>query len=355
VFVTARHFWVGLGVAFRRSLGRTWIVAVTAAIVAGCHADPPDRRADVDALARQIGAMPGVRSAHSDSADSLAQGRVYFTVHVEVADDVTADQMAAIAGGYLQGLRAVDYRGYDAALDLRRGGNVFAVDSGKLPITNDDQILAQARDWIALRQRFPDATIVVRATVTHPSGRLPIQEMGYSNLGSIDLPLDDDYRQVTAAVTTLSTGFAELSGIAWTISAGKRHPATIATWRRLPSTDELQVWDVINADQTIPHTDLMTINGPVKAPVWLAEKTTQSHDATVALQLARQHLPIVATLPRPVLYTASDQMHGHIGGDGQSLGPIAVTVGGCTKRDLAVYRPGPEFALINQYETCHHT
>ena len=56
----------------------------------------------------------------------------------------------------------------------------------------------------------------------------------------------------------------------------------------------------------------------VRFRVWTPEKTTKSHDLGVALQLARLHLPIVATLPPPVLYTASDQVQGHIGGYGRS-------------------------------------
>jgi hypothetical protein len=66
--------------------------------------------------------------------------------------------------------------------------------------------------------------------------------------------------------------------------------------------------------------------------------------------LARQHLPIVATLPPPVLYTASDQAQGHVNYWGQVTAPVAVTVDGCTARS---YPPAPgEQALINIYERC---
>jgi hypothetical protein len=73
----------------------------------------------------------------------------------------------------------------------------------------------------------------------------------------------------------------------------------------------------------------------------------------VALELAKRHLPIAATLPAPVLYSASDQISGHIGDQGFARGPVSVTIGGCTKRDPLVYRPiRAEQDLINRYETC---
>jgi len=109
----------------------------------------------------------------------------------------------------------------------------------------------------------------------------------------------------------------------------------------------------LNADQTIPHFDRLRINAPATAPVWISEETTKSRDVSVALQLAQRHLPIVASLPAPVLYSASDQISGHIGDQGFARGPVSVTVGGCTKHDPLVYRPIPaEQALINAYETC---
>ena len=87
--------------------------------------------------------------------------------------------------------------------------------------------------------------------------------------------------------------------------------------------------------------------------VWFAEKTTDSHDVAAALQLARAHLPIVATLPSPVLYSASDQLSGHIGGRGFARGPVVITVGGCTRHDPLVYLPIPqERQLIAEYENC---
>jgi hypothetical protein len=93
----------------------------------------------------------------------------------------------------------------------------------------------------------------------------------------------------------------------------------------------------------------------VTPAIWLSEETTQSRDVAVAVQLAQRHLPIVGTLPAPVLYTASDQISGHIGGQGVARGPVAVTIGGCTPHDPLVYQPIPaERALIAKYETCLH-
>ena len=96
----------------------------------------------------------------------------------------------------------------------------------------------------------------------------------------------------------------------------------------------------------------MTINGPFVAPVWFGEQT-RSHDLHAAFELAHSHLPMVATLPGPMLYTASDQLGGRINGYGRATAPIAVTVGGCTDRDYLVYQPPPaEQALIDEYERC---
>ena len=329
------------------------IVTVVAVLVGGCDANPPGRRADVDRLTQQLRTMPGVQTASDEVADSKAQGLVYLRVYVDVADDITADQLAAITSRYLQGLHAVDYTGYKAELDARRGWSVFAVDSGELPITNGDQIVQQARDWVALRHAFPGSTIGLRATVTHPKKAFPVQEWGHSNVATIALPDAADYIAAAAAVNTLATAFPQLTAFGWTISAGKQHPAYIQTSRRLPNPQEMDVWNKLNADQSIAHIDKMTINGQSVPPVWLLEKTTQSHEVDVAVQLARQHLPIAATLPPPVLYTASDSISGHIGASGHARGPVAVTIGGCTFRELWQYRPTPpEQALINAYEKC---
>jgi hypothetical protein len=349
----ARGAAVGALTARRWPAGVGAFLAVAAMMLAGCHATPPDRRADVDRLTRHIADMPGVHAARDEVADHPAQGLVYFSIDVDLTADITGGQLAHITTHYLAGLGAVDYRDYQAELDAHRGENVFAVDSGSLPVTNRVQIVAQARDWVAMGRQFRGATISLRATITHPGGQFPIQEWGHSNLGAIDLPDSADYTGVTTVASTLANRFAELSSLDWTISAGKAHPADIKTSRRLPNTQELQVWNQINADQSIAHIDKMTINGRARAPVWVSEKTTQSREPAVALQLARRHLPVVAVLPAPVLYTASDKIEGNIGFYGQAKGPVAVTIGGCTPRDYSMYRPTPaELALINTYETC---
>src|SRR5262249_49739407 len=77
---------------------------------------------------------------------------------------------------------------YRAELDVRHGWNLFAVESGRLPITNTDQIVQQAGAWVALRSEFPGATVRFRATVAHPDGQMPIQEFGHSNAATITLP-----------------------------------------------------------------------------------------------------------------------------------------------------------------------
>ena len=297
--------------------------------------------------------MPGVQSASNEVADSVAQGLIYLRVYVDVADDITADQLADITSRYLHFLHTVNHTGYKAELDARRGWNVFAVDSGALPITNDAEIIRQARDWVALRHDFSGATVTLRATITHPGGQMPVQEWAHSSIGAIELPDAADYTAVSAAANTMAAEFPQLAKLDWTISAGNQHPAEIRTSGRFPTAQEIAVWNRLNADQSIAHIDRLRIDRPFTAPVWVSEKTTQSRDVNVAIQLARQHLPIVATLHPPVLYTASDQLLGHIGFRGHATGPIAVTVGGCTIRELWMYRPTPaEQALINTYEKC---
>jgi hypothetical protein len=330
-----------------------WLLALAVVFLSACNARPRDCRADIARLTDQIRALPGIRGATNEVANHQAQGIVYFTIKVDVADDITGDQLAAITSRYLEGLRTIDHSGYHAEFDAADGWNVFTIDSGELPITNDEQIASQARDWAALRHEFPRAIINLRATITHPGGALPIQEWGHTNAGTMRLPDAADYTEVTRTVMRLATGYPRLAEVNWTISTGSEHPADIKTSRRFPTGGELDVWNKLNADQTIPHTDKMTINGRVKSPVWLAEET-RSHDGAIAIGLAQRHLPMLSALPAPVLYTASDQIQGHITGDGRATGPIAVTVGGCTDRDYLVYQPAAaEKALIRSYEKCH--
>ena len=328
-------------------------LALLVVLLAGCDANPPDRRADVASLTERLRTMPGVVSVTNDYADSRAQGMVFFTVYVDIADDVTGEQLKLLTARYLRELRTGKYAGYRAELDVRHGWNLFAIDTGRLPIANTDQIVRQADDWAALRREFPAATIRLRATVAHPEDEMALQEYGHSNHASITLNGGADYNGVAATARDLAERFPQLATLDWTISSGKDHPAQIVTSRRYPTAAELDVWNRLNADQSIPHFDRLRIDGPATGEVWISEETTQSRDVAVAVQLAQRHLPIAAALPRPVLYTASDQISGHIGDQGTARGPVAVTIGGCTKHDAAVYKPIPEEqALINSYETC---
>src|ERR1700761_718707 len=121
---------------------------------------------------------------------------------------------------------------------------------------------------------------------------------------------DAEYTALTAAVSTLATRFPQLAVGVWTLGAGKDRPAEITTSQRLPTPQELGVWNAVNADQTIPHGAAMTINAPAAPPVWISEQAL-SHDPATAVALAVRHLPIVATLPAPLLYSATDQLQGH--------------------------------------------
>ncbi len=337
---------------------RCFLLAVTAITIAACTSAPPDRRPQVDHLTQQLGSMPGVVAASNTFSDDAAQGPAFFEVDVDVADNVTADQLAAVTAAHLDDLGAEDYTDYRAQLNVRRDGDVFVVDeplarratnvdSGSRAVNNRDQILAQARGWVALRQQFTGSTVTLRAAVSH-AGDAPRRPPTAS--GSIELPDSADYTAVAGAVGTLGTTFAELAGGDWKVSAGKQHPAEIRTSQGMPPHDAMELWNTLNADQSIPHADVFTINGTVTAPFWVSERIP-ADDNEMAIRLAEQHLPIVAArLPAPVLYTASNQYQGRIGYHGQATGPIAILIGGCLKRD---YRPSPaEQALIDRYENC---
>jgi hypothetical protein len=328
-------------------IGCAVIVAVAA--LTGCQQTPPDRSVQADALVEQIRQLPGVRSASRDVADSVAQADVHFWLSVEMADDATADQVAAVTTRYVDDLRTTGYPAYQTELDVHTGGDSFAVDGGRDPLTNPDQIVAQARDWVALRSQFPSATVNLRAAVAHPTGTLAARNSSHPAIGAITLADPADYRDVSAAVTALGTRFPQLTDGAWTVDASKSHPATVTTSKRMPTAQELDVFNRLNADQTIPHVDAMTINAPATPPVWISEKTT-GRDLATSLRLATLQLPIVAALPAPVLYTATDQLQAHRNYDGRITGPVAVTVGGCTPRNYG-FDPA-EKKLIDAYERC---
>jgi hypothetical protein len=327
------------------------LLAVAWLTLTACGATLPDRHSQVNQLTRQLRSMPGVDVTSNTFDDDAAHGPVFFEVDVDVVDNVTGDQLAAITSAYLADLQAQDYRGYRTRLEVRRGDSAFVVDTGSRPVSNRDQILAQAHSWAALRQQFAGSTVKLRAAVGHAGDAPPVTS------GSIELPDAADYLTVGAAVGTLATGFADLAAGDWKISAGKQHPAEIRTSRRLPTRQEMELWNALNADQAIPHADVFTVNGAVTGPFWVSERIADdgrdmAGDVALdlAVRLAQRHLPIVARLPAPVLYTATNQYVGHLDFRGQAMAPVAILIGGCMKRN---YRPSPaEQALINQYENC---
>ncbi|BBZ26448.1 hypothetical protein MMAD_07430 [Mycolicibacterium madagascariense] len=318
---------------------RLAVAAVVAMLaLAGCAAGPPDRHQQADQVTQRIGALPAVVSASDVVADSVDAGLVYAEVHVLMTDDATADQVAAVTSTYLDHLRDTDYSGYRTELDVRRGASTFVVGNGREQLTNGQQIVGQARDWSALLDRFRGAAVTLHSAVAAQpaAGRVALQD-------------SSAYPDVAAAFATLAATAPNLAGGHWIVGAGREHPAEVTTTGRWPTAAELTAWSALNADQSIPHADGMTVNGPTTGPLWFAE-ITRSHDRGVALQLARTHLPIVAKLPAPVLYTATDSWSGHLDATGQATSPTVVTVGGCTRR---TYRAAPdEQALANAYETC---
>jgi hypothetical protein len=328
---------------------RTVAALAAALAMVACAPEPPDRSAAAHTLTTRIGILPGVASAKEDLADRFAQGVVHFALTVDMSPAATGDDVAGVVTHYLDGLRAADYTGYQTELLIRSGKNLFAVDSGAHPVMETDTILDQARSWVAVREQLQDAAVTMWATIIHAPDAVSAGDRGHPSGGTIELPDGCDYIRVTAAVTTLTEQFPQLSGGNWTFSAGAAHPAKIVTSQRMPTADELITWTALNADQGIAHVVAMTINAPRTPPTWLSEQVL-SRDTTAALQLAREHLPMVAALPAPVLYTATDKRQAHRSFFGHSTAPVAITVGGCTPRD---YRPDAgEQELINSYETC---
>src|SRR6478752_3605029 len=84
--VPPRRCWRGLGC----------VLVVVALSLIGCAEVAPGPRTQADELTNQIRSMPGVLSASNDVIDTVAMGNVHFWLSVEVAEDVTADQVAAI-------------------------------------------------------------------------------------------------------------------------------------------------------------------------------------------------------------------------------------------------------------------
>jgi hypothetical protein len=325
-------------------------VAVTAVLGAtACDRQVAPRAQQAADLTVAIRAMPGVASAGMDFTDNVPQGQVHVWLTVEVAPDASSDQVGAITDRYLQELRTVDYSGYRTELDIRQGDNRFAVDSGEHPVINDRQIVEQSRNWVWLRDAFPGATLDARATIARAPEVQERGDAGHPFAATLSLPESATYTAVSAAAVTLTRKFPQLGSGVWVLHAGASHPADITTFRRFPNANELAVWNELNADQDIPHVNALTINAPATPPVWISEQTTVP-DVAVAVELATRHLPRVATLAPPVLYTSGPQLQAARNSLGRSEGPVAVTIGGCTPRG---YRPEPaELALIDRYENC---
>lgn len=324
--------------------------ALTVALGAtACDRQVPPRAQQAADLTAAIRAMPGVVSASEDFADNVPQGQMHVWLTVEITPDASSDQVGAITDRYLQGLQSVDYSGYRTEMDIHQGDNRFAIDSGEHPVLNDRQIVGQSRDWIWLREEFPGATVDARATIARTPEVQAQGDLGHPFVATLTLPDPSTYTDVSAAAVTLTKRFPQLGSGVWLLHAGKSHPADITTFRRYPTANELAVWDALNADQAIPHVDALTINAPMTPPVWISEQTTVP-DVAVAVELADRHLPRVAALPAPVLYTSGPQLQAARNSLGRSDGPVAVTVGGCTPRG---YRPEPaEQSLIDRYERC---
>ncbi|MCW2652123.1 MAG: hypothetical protein QOE41_4434 [Mycobacterium sp.] len=336
--------------------GAACLAVLLVAVLAACSntssdsGKPPDRQPQLDQLTQQLQHMPGVASATNELVNDPSHGQVYFNVEVQLADDVTGAQLGAITGRYLDNLRTVNYAPYKGNLRARRGFDYFAVDSGSADVSNVHQIEQQANSWVDMLHEFGGAIVYFRPTIVVGNGASVSQAGNHASTGTITISTDADYTAVATTFATLAAKFPDLTSGEWKVIAGKSLGGGIETSGRMPNQVEIDVWNRLNGDQVIPHIDVMSIdssgNGP---PLWVSEGP-QSADPDIAIRLARAHLPIVATLPAPILYTASDQMERRLDNQGRAVGPVAITIGGCTRR---AYQPGPaEQELIDQYEKC---
>ena len=336
--------------------GASWLAVLLVAVVAACsHTTansnkPPDRQPQLDQLTQQLQKMPGVTGATNKLVNDPDHGQAYFNVEVHLAGDVTGDQLAAVTGKYLDDLRTVDYAPYKGNFRARRGFDYFTIDSGSPDVDNVDQINGQARGWVNLLREFPDATVYFRPTVVIGKGSSANQGDSHRSSGTITIPIDADYTGVASTFAVLGAKFADLGSGEWKVIAGKSLGGGIETSGRLPNQAEIDVWNKLNGAQFIPHIDVMSIDSSGNGPALWVSEGPQSADPDVAIRLARAHLPIVATLSPPILYTASDQMERRLDSQGRAVGPVAITIGGCTQR---AYQPSPaEQQLIDQYEKC---
>ena len=183
--------------------------------------------------------------------------------------------------------------------------------------------------------RVPPSDCAPRSSTLKGNNRFRI--WGIRTPRSSTYPTGRTTRPSVAPHNSLPFSSPDLAGLNWNINAGKQHPAELSTSLRLPDPAEIGVWNRLNADQSIAHIDRLVINGPA-TPVWFSEKTTHSHDVAVAVKLARRHLPVVAELPPPVLYSAGDQLSGHVGAGAPPAGQFG-HCWGCTHRHPAVYTP----------------
>ena len=143
-----------------------------------------------------------------------------------------------------------------------------------------------------------------------------------------------DYTAVAAAVNTLAI-HSPISPLATvTISAGNQHPAEIHTSRRLPYPRRDGVWTALNADQSIPHADVFTINGAVTGPLSSPREAPAARPRTPRVTAGRTAPAASPDLPPPVLYTAPTSTRGTSASTGQATGPVIVTVGGCMTRGI---------------------
>lgn len=259
----------------------------------------PDRSTEADALTAALRALPAVESVDGRYARNQSAGYSY-NVDIRLRTDATADQARTVAERYHAGLVAADFSRHTSRFALHLGDDVIRVFGNDRHRYSPSPEVAR---WFEVVGAVPGA--IVWAIGPDPT----------ADLGSISLELDRPGRdgapaQLTGLPALLGARAADLADRQWIVRwrklrldlMGPQYPdaATIALIGDLAGDGQ---WSAIFEP---------TANPTLRLAVWAA-----APDAMEAT--AREHLPRIARLGRPVSYTVR----------ANNTPPVEVLVGGC--------------------------
>lgn len=114
--------------------GRRWsgiapVLALLTALLTACTGTP-DRTAEADAITAGVRALPGVQSAAGDYSNDYTAGTSY-SLRVELAPDVAAAQVDAVAALYFSQLGRPEFDGHTGRLKLKLDDSFMSVFPGR--------------------------------------------------------------------------------------------------------------------------------------------------------------------------------------------------------------------------------